>query len=68
MNNSVIDFSSTRRGAALVREMAAKRGYSRITQIQLARTFRPAPNTPLRVQASQHVPFGHESATTGGAA
>lgn len=66
--NTVLDFNATRRGAALVREIAEKRGYGRITQAQLARTFRPSPNAPLRVQASQHVPFGHQSAMSGSAA
>ncbi|MGR4894997.1 hypothetical protein ACIPR8_06945 [Stenotrophomonas sp. LARHCG68] len=65
---AILDFNAARRGAALVREIAEKRGYCRVTQTQLARTFRASPNLPLRVQASQHVPFAHESVTTGGAA
>ena len=68
MISTVIDFNATKRGTALVRELAAKRGYCGITQAQLARTFRPTPNTPLRVQASQHVPLAHYSAVVGGAA
>ncbi|MNN82175.1 hypothetical protein D3C81_1990810 [compost metagenome] len=68
MISTVTDFNAAKRGVALVRELAAKRGYCGITQAQLARTFRLSPNTPLRVQASQHVPLAHESAVIGGAA
>lgn len=65
MTATVISFSAIRRGADLVREVAAGRGYCRITQHQLARTFRPDDQRPLRVQASQHVPMPHQSATAG---
>lgn len=65
MSASVVHFDDQRRGATLVRQIAASHGYGRITQAQLARTFRPSPTTPLRGQAAQHVPLPHQSAMTG---
>ena len=65
MTATILSFGSARRGADIVRQVAAGRGYGRITQQQLARTFRPDSQRPLRVQASQHVPLPHHSAMTG---
>lgn len=54
----------TTRLQQLVRQHAARLGYCRTTQQQLARVATANGNYPLSVQAQQAVPLPHQSATT----
>lgn len=58
----------TLRFPQLVMERAKQLGYSRMTQLQLARTLHPCGNHTLRAQAHQVVPYPYQSATAPGAA
>lgn len=64
----IIDFDNKRRLQQMVMAEAQRRGYCRLTQLQLARISHPCGSGSLRAQAHQVVPYPYESATSPGAA